>query len=182
MNKQIEEIANIIKAVKYEPFNYGKPTYTVGNQMQDFVFDLIAEEIIKQGYQKVGKDSVIISKAELNQIQSNFFDSGIKQARKETAREILNEVGKVCADYQGLRIYANNTVWRFAMKVTTENELKYGMACRVCQEKAREDISPNKRKYYIGCPFRHIDNEYCPTIEAIDEEERISINKKEEDI
>lgn len=50
MNKQIEEMANIIKAVKYAPFNYGEPTYTVGVQMADFVFDLIAEALYNAGY------------------------------------------------------------------------------------------------------------------------------------
>ena len=54
------------------------------------------------------------------------------------------------------------------MKITDENELKYGMACKVCQLKAKEEIKPTKRKYYIGCPFRCIDNEYCSTIEEIE--------------
>lgn len=44
------------------------------------------------------------------------------------------------------------------MKITEENEKKYGMACKVCQEKAREEMTEKQRYYYIGCPFRHIDN------------------------
>ena len=65
-DKEIEKMARIIKAVKYEPFNYGKPTYTVGNQMADFVFDLIAEELLKHYQPKVPVNSVALSMEEYN--------------------------------------------------------------------------------------------------------------------
>ena len=45
---------------------------------------------------------------------------------------------------------------------------KYGMACKVCEEKAKEEMTEKQRYYYIGCPYRCIDNEYCPTIEKIE--------------
>ena len=44
--QKIEEMAKVIKEVKYEPFNKGNPTYKVGNQMSDFVFDKIAEALL----------------------------------------------------------------------------------------------------------------------------------------
>jgi hypothetical protein len=56
------------------------------------------------------------------------------------------------------------------MKITKESEKKYGMACKVCQLKCKEEIEPSKRHYYIGCPFRCIDNEYCPTIEELEKQ------------
>ena len=56
------------------------------------------------------------------------------------------------------------------MKITEENEKKYGMACKVCQEKAKEEMTEKQRYYYIGCPYRCIDNEYCPTIEKLEKQ------------
>lgn len=56
------------------------------------------------------------------------------------------------------------------MKITEESEKKYGMACKVCQMQAKEDMTEKQRYYYIGCPFRCIDNEYCPTIEEIEKQ------------
>jgi hypothetical protein len=64
MDKQIEEMAKVIKAVKYEPFNDGKPTYTVGVQMQDFVFALIGEALYNAGYRKIPEGAVVINKDE----------------------------------------------------------------------------------------------------------------------
>ena len=40
----------------------------------------------------VPKDSVVLSKEELNTIQSNFFDSGIKHGSKETAEKIYRQL------------------------------------------------------------------------------------------
>lgn len=68
-NNQIEEMAKVIKEVKYEPFNDGKPTYKVGNQMEDFVFDLIAEALYNEGYRKIDKDSVTLSREEYVRLQ-----------------------------------------------------------------------------------------------------------------
>ena len=62
--KQIEEMTRIMKSVKYEPFNDGIPTYSVGNQMQDFVFDLIGEALYNAGYRKIPEGAVILTKAE----------------------------------------------------------------------------------------------------------------------
>lgn len=56
------------------------------------------------------------------------------------------------------------------MKITEENEKKYGMACKVCEEKAREEMTEREKYYYKGCPFRHIDNEYCSTIEQLEKQ------------
>ena len=117
---QIEKMANIIKAVKYEPFNDGKPTYTVGNQMQDFVFSLIAEELLKYYQPKLPEDSVVLSREEYEKLkryeekvengacftQKEWLElcdeeykretenlSKVRQLeRKETAREILREI------------------------------------------------------------------------------------------
>lgn len=56
------------------------------------------------------------------------------------------------------------------MKITQETELKYGMACKVCQEQIKEHMEESKMDFYIGCPYRHIDNEYCDIIEKIEKE------------
>ena len=117
---QIEKMAKIIKAVKYEPFNDGKPTYTVGNQMQDFVFSLIAEELLKYYQPKLPEDSVVLSREEYEKLkqyeekvkngacftQKEWLElcdeeykretenlSKVRQLeRKETAEKILNEI------------------------------------------------------------------------------------------
>ena len=46
----------------------------------------IAKELLKYYQPKPPKDSVVLTKEELNTIQSNFFDSGIKFGIKETAK------------------------------------------------------------------------------------------------
>lgn len=53
MLEQIKSIATTIKSVKYAPFNEGTPDYTVGNQLPDFVFDLIAQALYDDGVRKV---------------------------------------------------------------------------------------------------------------------------------
>lgn len=53
MLEQIKSIATTIKSVKYAPFNEGTPDYVVGNQLPDFVFDLIAKELYDDGVRKV---------------------------------------------------------------------------------------------------------------------------------
>lgn len=53
MLEQIKSIATTIKSVKYAPFNEGTPDYTVGNQLPDFVFDLIAKALYDDGVRKV---------------------------------------------------------------------------------------------------------------------------------
>lgn len=92
--EQIEEMANIIKAVKYEPFNDGKPTYTVGNQMQDFVFSLIAEELLKYYQPKLPEDSVVLSREELSKEPYNDFCKGCPNVRVRSSG-----MTDCCADY-----------------------------------------------------------------------------------
>lgn len=50
MTEQEKQMKEIIKNVKYAPFNKEEPTYTVGVQMEDFVFDLITKELSNAGY------------------------------------------------------------------------------------------------------------------------------------
>ncbi len=50
MTEQERQMKEIIKNVKYAPFNKGEATYTVGVQMEDFVFDLITKELSNAGY------------------------------------------------------------------------------------------------------------------------------------
>ena len=111
-DKEIEEMARIIKAVKYEPFNDGKPTYTVGNQMEDFVFDLIAEELIKQGYRNC-KKKVVLSRERYDYLTVCFdkfveiMEDVKKLERKETAEKILNEVYWLVARRDAMNVLNN---------------------------------------------------------------------------
>lgn len=49
--------------------------------------EIVAEELAKMGYRKIPEDAVVLTKEELAQIQSNFFDAGIKHGSKETAEK-----------------------------------------------------------------------------------------------
>lgn len=134
--EMIKEMANIIKAVKYEPFNDGKPTYTVGNQMQDFVFDLIAEELIKQGYRKPLESSIVLNAKDIETTckhcrskyekiieelqeqrdrQAYIAEDLIQekhrwteQAVKETAEKILNK----CEEFYKMTYHKSNAMTR----------------------------------------------------------------------
>lgn len=91
MNKQIEEMAKDIYEQKSCDTSFEENC------------KLLAYDLVTLGYQKVNKDSVILTKAELNQIQANFFDSGIKYSSKETASEILKWLKEHC-DFVGFGI------------------------------------------------------------------------------
>jgi hypothetical protein len=68
----------------------------------------LAEELYEQGYRKLPEDSVVLSREELNKIQANFFDSGIKYGSKETAEKILTIIGNMldeCDDRFKLKDY-----------------------------------------------------------------------------
>lgn len=62
------------------------------------------------------------------------------------------------------------------MKITYDLERKYYLACKVCLEKSKEEMTEEQKKFVIGCPYRCIDNEYCSTIERIEKE--ILLNEK----
>lgn len=85
--KQIEEMAKEIEHAKQGIW----ANVITREEDEDYLWHSrrIAEHLTILGYQKVDKDSVILTKAELNQIQANFFDSGIKYSSKETASEII---------------------------------------------------------------------------------------------
>ena len=53
MLEQIKSIATTIKLVKYAPFNEGTPDYTVGNQLPDFVFNLITKALYDDRVRKI---------------------------------------------------------------------------------------------------------------------------------
>ena len=113
MKKQLEEMANIIKTVKYAPFNYGEPTYTVGVQMADFVFDLIAKALYEAGYtRKVNDDEVVISKEEYEKLQKHYLfmqdytvvevlERECKHTQKEMIGEILQKLYNERCSYLG---------------------------------------------------------------------------------
>lgn len=56
----------------------------------------VAKHFYNEGYRKIPKDAVVVDK-ELLKSQLQWLE---KQARKETAKEILREVAKACGDYQ----------------------------------------------------------------------------------
>ena len=91
--KQIEEM---VKLIKLPVENWLDDTGAIP-QATTYYAELMgcindgAEVLFNEGYRKIDKDSVVLSKEELNTIQSNFFDSGIKYGRKETAREIIEK-------------------------------------------------------------------------------------------
>ena len=117
---QIEKMANIIKAVKYEPFNDGKPTYTVGNQMQDFVFSLIAEELLKYYQPKLSEDSVVLSKEEYEKLRETISD--LRYDKFDLKNEISEKDNKIALLEGTIDCIKSNV--GFARKETAEKIFK----------------------------------------------------------
>ncbi|MBE5764019.1 MAG: hypothetical protein E7339_00255 [Clostridiales bacterium] len=65
-----------------------------------------AKTLYNAGYRKIPEGSVVLSKEEYNDLKGlekhfdDYLIKEIKETRKETTKEILREVSKVCADYQ----------------------------------------------------------------------------------
>ena len=55
---------------------------------ETFSYKKMCEYLYGEGYRKIPEGAVVLTKAELAQIQSNFFDAGIKHGSKETAEKI----------------------------------------------------------------------------------------------
>ena len=59
-----------------------------------------AKRLYNLGYRKLPENAVVVMPDKLNEYQKAELQIIKDQARKETAREILSKVGKVCGDYQ----------------------------------------------------------------------------------
>lgn len=128
MNKQIEEMAKDLEEIEKEQghkllnetllyvnknhrYNL-KEDYSLAHKKT--IYELTAEELINLGYQKVDKDSIILSKEQYidltlaKQSIFNMLEERDNKARKETAREILTIIGNMldeCDDRFKLKDY-----------------------------------------------------------------------------
>ena len=96
--QQIEEMANLLYNNQHK--------IDVTNPFE------VAEFLYKANYHRVGEGEVVVIKEDLEDLQASAkaFDklfvlfrvliASLGVVRKETAKEILREVGKVCGDYQ----------------------------------------------------------------------------------
>ena len=116
--KQIEEMAKCEDCILNEVCNFKYKEEYKRNTLTPVLSNIkkLKSEICKYYQPKLLKDSVVLTREEYNIIDHNIkhlesvcnniqnyaeeLETSLKQARKETAREILAEVGKVCGDYQ----------------------------------------------------------------------------------
>ena len=75
--EQIEEMAKIIDEL------YNVYDTTAGE---------IAEGLYNTGYRKIPENAVVLTKEEYIDLSRNYVTEQIEQVRKETAKEILNEL------------------------------------------------------------------------------------------
>lgn len=77
--KQVEEMAKVIEQAM------AKARRTIGGHNNIAMF--YANMLYNAGYRKIPEDAVVLTGEELAQIQSNFFDAGIKHGSKATAEK-----------------------------------------------------------------------------------------------
>lgn len=92
--EQIEEIKrNIKKALEFD-CSKGKCKTCKHKNEDNCEIPLITDYLIEQGYQKLPKDSVVLTKEEYIDLSRTYIGEQIEQTRKETAKEILSLLGK----------------------------------------------------------------------------------------
>jgi hypothetical protein len=84
--KQVAELAKVL-CPSYENKKDCETCPTEWCQAEEY-----AVMAICNGYRKIHEGAVVLKKAELAQIQSNFFDSGIKHGSKETAEKFAERL------------------------------------------------------------------------------------------
>lgn len=73
--------------------------------VEDCVY--VAEILYNAGYRKIPEGAVVLTKAELAQIQSNFFDAGIKHGSKETVDKFAE-----MAEQESVYFNLNGTIYK----------------------------------------------------------------------
>lgn len=66
-----------------------------------------AEELYNAGYRKVPEGGCVLSKEE-NENWVKWLEQNVKQARKETAREILQEILLMVSHWDGRNVHINH--------------------------------------------------------------------------
>ena len=97
--KQIEELANLLYCDRFDtPFTDCEKDIKC--------MDCIEKKIINKGYQKVGKDSVVISKEEYEQLAIEYkrweklaIEDMLTQERKETIKEFMFKIESALGYY-----------------------------------------------------------------------------------
>ena len=92
--KQIEEMAMIMcendcEECRRESIEFYGNSYEEETQC---VFNAGAEKLYEQGYRKIPKDSVVLTREEYQKDFSSQFNKGYKHGSKETAEKILAEM------------------------------------------------------------------------------------------
>lgn len=92
--EQIEEIKRDIKKALEFDCSKGKCKTCKHKNEDNCEIPLITDYLIEQGYQKLQKDSVVLTKEEYIDLSRTYIGEQIEQTRKETAKEILILLGK----------------------------------------------------------------------------------------
>ena len=111
-NKLIEELAKTIRNTLYSMQWYEINFYTIAEACYKLLLHMGNDKYFNNlGYYKIPEGSVVLSKELQEQLVplgrykevKALYDkkcAELKKSRKETAKEILQEVGKACCDYQ----------------------------------------------------------------------------------
>jgi hypothetical protein len=86
---------------------------------QGWTTEIPVEEIKKKGWIKPDEDAVVLTVEELAQIQSNFFDAGIKHGSKETAEKFAKNAKEgAFVDFMGEPIIRASKIDEICKEIT----------------------------------------------------------------
>ena len=113
MDKMIKELANTLEHLCLVDIDYDEADNLIPN------YKGIADELIRvQGYRKLPKDSVVLSKEEFSQLLNNniradveFLESELAKARKETAEKILFKFESAFAYYDNEDMFSKKAIF-----------------------------------------------------------------------
>lgn len=117
MDKQIGEVNEMVEEMAKGMCEHciENEEFTCSIAPQPCVFaKTFAENLYNAGYRKIPENAVVLTKEELAQIQSNFFDAGIKHGGKETAEKFA-EMAKELLDKQE-KGWSANMIWIITAK------------------------------------------------------------------
>ena len=90
MDKQVEEMANDLKKIKFDLKGCFVPQYVGVYE------DITARELHDLGYRKIHENEVVLTQDELHERLNNAYDVGVESGKevgsKATAEKILNEI------------------------------------------------------------------------------------------
>ena len=122
--KQIEEMAMIMcehncEECRRESIEFYGNSYDEDTQC---VFNAGAEALYIAGYRKIQEGSVVVSKNEYEElnITGKYFNDALKQARKETVKEILFKVESAFAYFDNEDMFSKKAILRRVKEATNQ--------------------------------------------------------------